>query len=429
MHRSLVSRLHFNRLVNRSLRVSATATDADGIFKFVAPKEALAVGISGTLGGYNLPSRNWPLGLQPASEFIQQLDLGNPSPASIQTFKVDRVNQLNVRVVDGEGQAIEGAVVTAFHMVSRSPKMPMKRQSSLSEPSRTGSDGTGTLLPTADHWEGGEVRAQKEIEGVTWYGSQSAVSGVAAPITVTVKKAWRITGRVTVDGKPAPNVQVMLGRRLNTGGNAFGMYTSKHTGIATTDIKGEYEFSAAPNETYRVSVIRSPLDGKRSPRGLFPKLIGDGELRVPDFDFTSEAQKLALGTIKGTLRDLEGKPIINAQVSFNQYVGQRNDRSVMNANPVKPVKTDNEGRFELKGLRSGGLHDCTFIRQGIKAIFTRCNLCRRKCRGRRCSDCDGSPSDSGVTASGTQTSRFGLLGSQAGPLIILFPSTCSRIAR
>ena len=211
-------------------RLQLTATDADGIFNFVAPKEAVVVGISGTLGGYNLPSRNWPLNLQPASEFIQQLDLDDPSPTSIQTFKVDRVNQLNVRVVDGEGQAIEGAVVTAFHMVRRSPKFPMKTQASLSAPSRTGSDGTCMLLPTAGHWEGGEVRAQKNIDGVNWYGSQSAVSGVVAPITVTLKKAWRITGRVTVDGKPAPNVQVMLGRRLNTGGNAFGMSTSKTRG-------------------------------------------------------------------------------------------------------------------------------------------------------------------------------------------------------
>jgi hypothetical protein len=136
--------------------------------------------------------------------------------------------------------------------------------------------------------EGGEIRVEKEIEGAAWYGSQSAIYGDADPIRVTLRKAWRITGRVTVDGNAAPNVQIMIARRLNNGGNASGLSMSKHEGVAKTDVQGKYEFTVPPDERYSVSVISSPIDGSRSSRGLIPTLVADGELRAPDFEYTSE---------------------------------------------------------------------------------------------------------------------------------------------
>jgi beta-lactamase regulating signal transducer with metallopeptidase domain/protocatechuate 3,4-dioxygenase beta subunit len=339
------------------------STDELGAFRMVAPKQPVRIGISGPVPGFSLPDRGWPFKENSLGEYVKQVDLSDTSPQEL-IFEVDEVDGRQVRVVDGDGKPVEAAVVTATHMAPRSTAPERGTERELAGATRTDAEGYCTLFPSVKTWQNGDARATATIDAVTWFGSKSFSSDSEDPVVITLKKPWHLTGRVTVGGKPVANVPLRLSRRINanTSSSRFSMSRSRHHAAATTNAAGEYEFWAAPGEQYSVMVVRSPVDGKTVPRGYFPQLRGDGEMRFPDIDFppqgtsnpdSVDAGAPAQGKISGSIHDLRGRPIRDARIQFYQSVDRPRNPLVVNPTDRPSSESDANGHFELTGLQPG----------------------------------------------------------------------------
>lgn len=139
---------------------------------------------------------------------------------------------------------------------------------------------------------------------------------------------FTVTGRV-IDrsGQPVPNAYVSL---LSTQPGFHSNDPGTHT-----DAGGRYTFTTnSVTSDYMVSA--QPAGYSTAASGKLDGSVGN-TLQVPDLTVT--ATNAVLG---GTLVDIKGNPIANADISDNQH-------------PDTKATTDQNGHFLLKGLRTGSI--------------------------------------------------------------------------
>jgi hypothetical protein len=162
-----------------------------------------------------------------------------------------------------------------------------------------------------------------------------------------------VTGRVTVDGRPAANTQILLAPSPKEGDNFLQrLMEPGETHKAVTDSEGHYRFNDLAAGAYEVKVFAPILVGDRSESRI---RISDGET-VESVDFALKTGGVVTGAV--TLPD--GRPAINQSVSVNIVTPPKETRS---ASPdvsstegwrsSPSVMTDDRGVYRIYGVAPG----------------------------------------------------------------------------
>ncbi|MGV3482800.1 MAG: M56 family metallopeptidase [Planctomycetaceae bacterium] len=348
-------RVSANRISDKApVYFGHSTTSSDGSFSFAAPKETVEIHIGGPLAGYDLPQMGSRRG-DANDAFSRRVDLTDKTAMELPAFLVERVAPFTIRVIDAEGHPVAGATVTATHQVvqQRPPRLgqfaSMPEELPLCSPVQTDKAGECALPIATKNWERGQVSCQKTIEGARRFGSGFIERGTPQPHTIKLENAWRISGKVTVDGVGVRNTELRLSRNQRLTGSPFGSLRSQWVETTTTDSQGEYEFFAAPNESYSVSVVKSPVDESPGVIGHPANLIAEGEFKVRDFEFFTKG---GAGESADYVRDLDGHPLAGMSVTVQQYLEPRGNSSPLINRRTQAV-TDEQGRFVLKELKPG----------------------------------------------------------------------------
>jgi hypothetical protein len=170
-------------------------------------------------------------------------------------------------------------------------------------------------------------------------GTVAAARAQAAP----EKNTASVSGKVTIKGKGAPGVLVVM----MESGNFSGWNPNRPR--ATTDHTGNYRITNLPAGTYHVSPI-TPALVVENDQANKPIVIADGE--------TLEDINLSLvrgGVITGKITDSEGRPLIEEQVTVDS-IDDQSGRTAFNVMMVfrdSTVPTDDRGVYRAFGLRPG----------------------------------------------------------------------------
>ena len=182
-------------------------------------------------------------------------------------------------------------------------------------------------------WRPGGVRSASLSDG------QSRTEDFQLP------RGTRLVGRVLdANGKPLAGVAVSCRLDVATEVGKRSVYQTPgqwYRGEDTTDAKGRYSLGGLTRETYVVEV-KPPEGSDLAPAALHDvnALEGGGVVKLQDIRLYKG------GVLLGTVVGADGKPVEGATASLR--VGMGRHGTVLNPT------TDARGRFELRGLPTGG---------------------------------------------------------------------------
>ncbi len=167
-------------------------------------------------------------------------------------------------------------------------------------------------------------------------------------------------------GDPVPNLRVALGSAdsgLSGESGLIGMIAQGGLGQARTDEAGAFEIDSVAAGTYRISAGSRVGGGpRRRPRGG-EAAYGEGALEGVVVDGATQLTGLVItvplaGSITGLVVDGSNVPVPNAEIAYTEDRRERSRKR--SGNPLldmfgaaRPVRTDADGRFELRGLTPG----------------------------------------------------------------------------
>ncbi len=173
---------------------------------------------------------------------------------------------------------------------------------------------------------------------------------------------------VVVDtrGEPVPGVRVTLGSdesELSGESGLIGMIAQGGLGRARTDEDGAFELRSVAPGTYRLSAgarvgggpRRAPREGEKTyGEGVLEDVVVDGSTALTGLVVTVPLA----GSVTGIVVDGSNVPVANAEIAYTEDRRERGRRR--SGNPLldmigtaRPVRTDANGRFELRGLTPG----------------------------------------------------------------------------
>lgn len=167
-----------------------------------------------------------------------------------------------------------------------------------------------------------------------------------------------ISGRVVdTAGQPVAGVRVTAG--LEGGGTSgpgglLGLMLRNGVGRATSGADGSFEVRRLPEGSYRLTA--SGRGGQRDARRYGQAQAGpfavDGFLRVDNVLLTLPLA----GTVRGTVRDGNGAPVVGAEVNYVLDGTRRaanDDLADLFGVQRRPVRTADDGTFAVEGLTPG----------------------------------------------------------------------------
>lgn len=268
-----------------------------------------------------------------------------------------------VTVVDGSGRVLPDAIVEF--------RQDGGRRSKEHEPARTGPDGVVTLGAFSAgpaRFRVGEEPAQGgmislDFEGLGVGGGDDGawteakvVEGAITELTLVAPNRVVVTGVVTENGQPLAGARVVLATPEGSGAG-FPILGLGPAGPSTeTDGQGEFRFDAVTEGEYELRVSH--------PTRIMDDRF-DAEVEAIDTRFEMD---LPVTLIEGRVLGSKGKPAAGVRVSARrpQAGGQRSIGIVMvgssgggaqviagEADLSEPVRTDEDGRYSLRGVAGG----------------------------------------------------------------------------
>lgn len=161
-----------------------------------------------------------------------------------------------------------------------------------------------------------------------------------------------VSGRVTVAGKPAPGVTIVLTTRLSDPSNFFGlMYQSAGTFKSRTGEDGTYRVDSLAAGRYQIVVLAPAMVSASNVSDTRVTSISEGE-QVEGIDF----ELIPGGVVTGRVTDGKGRPVIGAIVDFTDEAGgspRQSERGLSQLMGGSTYRTDDRGVYRLFGLPAG----------------------------------------------------------------------------
>jgi uncharacterized GH25 family protein len=181
-----------------------------------------------------------------------------------------------------------------------------------------------------------------------------AISVTVAGQTPAPEGTASISGRVTLNGQPYANAQVLVTAQPKDSDNILQSLTeAKVPHKGSTDSDGHYSLSNLTAGSYQVSVFAPALVGSGHDA---PVLVADGEA-VEGINFDMKAG----GVITGTVMLADGRPAINKSIRVD-LVEENSSNSEFSAARVRAMliqrmssnrDTDDRGVFRIYGVAAG----------------------------------------------------------------------------
>src|SRR5262245_19337495 len=155
-----------------------------------------------------------------------------------------------------------------------------------------------------------------------------------------------ISGKVTLDGKPAAGVFLILSEiQVNRDRDQNMMQGSAVTKTAT-DSRGHYQFTRVAEGTYTISPFAPSLTRELKAKVMDSITISDGEqVDTMDFDLRTGA------VITGTVTASDGRPVIALNIGAmpERRPGEQSDNTATSGS----ARTDDRGIYRIFGLAPG----------------------------------------------------------------------------
>lgn len=166
-----------------------------------------------------------------------------------------------------------------------------------------------------------------------------------------VEARGSVTGRVTVDGKPAQGIVITLNKQGADRDKVFELALKGSAGPKTvTDEEGIFRFNDVPTGRYEVSPFAPALVISSE-----SKSSGDEQTITVSEGKTTEGVNFALsrgGVITGRVTDAEGRPVIRETISLNGADDNESARAWQPKNSDM-LMTDDRGIYRIYGLPPG----------------------------------------------------------------------------
>ena len=330
-------RIELGEALERSRIASWTATSgADGRFEIAnAPRLENALVVTRS-GGYAVDTR--PLPLQPTSQL--EIVLGEP---------IDDTFLLEGRVVDSEGNPVEGAFVA---IEFASGKTDGKGHFAM----RLRGAGQQGVLKAIKR---GMRPAILERSG----DSNAAPGAWPNPLVLTLGGApLRIGGRVEdASGKPLEGLRVWttdtthfgavssedLGPRTTVAGNIEALLRGERSGSqnVNTDAQGRFELTGLIEKDYRISILdeSSGVFHRTEP---IPAGLLDVKIRMPE----ESRYELVAGRVVG----FDGEAVPGARVALSRLINPKVE--YFDGIDSATTTSDDDGRFEFKDVSTSMTH-------------------------------------------------------------------------
>lgn len=183
------------------------------------------------------------------------------------------------------------------------------------------------------------------------------LSGSIQPLAVSAqetKEPGKITGRITVDGKPAKDISVIATPTITEPSKLAESILNKRAPLkATSDSEGRYTFEVVPAGKYRVAPFAPTLVSNSADSGSDVTVTSGGASEGIDFSLSQG------GVITGRVTDSDGRPVILERISLKPA-----DSTAPTANSImstldaiggkgRMYATDDRGIYRIFGLRPG----------------------------------------------------------------------------
>lgn len=171
------------------------------------------------------------------------------------------------------------------------------------------------------------------------------------------KETGAITGRVTLDGKPAKDITVIATLSMTDPSKIAESFLNKAASLkATTDSDGNYRFEDLPAGKYRLAPY--------APAFVSDSIDSAGETTVTG-GATTEGINFSLsagGVITGKVTDSDGRPVIGEKITLKAVESNPNPAAAVNSVTAimnsfggggRMYATDDRGIYRIFGLHPG----------------------------------------------------------------------------
>src|SRR5262245_29018974 len=176
-------------------------------------------------------------------------------------------------------------------------------------------------------------------------------TGIAQTSTSATRATATISGRITVEGQPAPGVEVILLRDEDWRRIDFGLGIPPLL-AATTDSEGRYKLSNVAAGPY-VLMAHAPayvIQGERRRRNNSGKALNVAETdNLENVDITMTRG----GVVTGKVTDEDGRPVIAESVTIFRLDQQGKRIETDTFEPFGREETDDQGIYRIFGIEAG----------------------------------------------------------------------------
>lgn len=329
-------------------------TDENGAYNLVVAAQSTTLFLASDKPGYLLPSsrdamksRSQPL----PSEWPQQplalsdSDVGSSIQAEL--FVVEPTESIKVRARLPNGQPASLATVEVKDIEQIDAGIPSPREVAIAEQVVLTDGGSAELKLQG-------VPTSKAFVVVRQIDESGSFSGKAKLnerdeegfVSVELKEAITIQGRVLLNGKPIKGARVSIGKSEPTGNR--GGFRTTNLSFVNTDNEGVYR--AAVDEENRYSIFVQTLPGVRGNpnRGRSGEPNGTQKIEIEDFNFVVGKEEIV-----GRVVDASRSGIAGVRISVRPS-GRNGFRNILvGYSEVSQLETDAEGNFHIRNLPAG----------------------------------------------------------------------------